>query len=62
MSGWEFCVERLKSARVVPPSCNVDNVVGMIRNGSALCRLLNVLQPLSIDSKMISINPKNSKV
>jgi len=66
---WKLCVEWLVQCRILPPdgklamrSGSLMDLAQFLKDGVALCKLLNRIKPHSIDNKAFSHRPQTSQV
>jgi len=66
---WNLCVEWLVQCRILPPdgklamgNGTLTDLAHFLKDGVALCQLLNRLKPRSIDNKAFSHRPQTSQV
>ena len=66
---WKLCVEWLVQCRILPPDSKLaigngtlTDLAYFLKDGVALCQLLNRLKPRSIDHKAFSHRPQTSQV
>jgi len=66
---WKLCVKWLVQCRILPPdgklamgNGTLTELALFLKDGVALCQLLNRLRPRSIDNKAFSHRPQTSQV
>ena len=66
---WKLCVEWLVRCRILPPDSKLAMGNGtlmdlalFLKDGVALCQLLNRLKPHAVDNKAFSHRPQTSQV